>query len=110
MALSKICLECLGGKKQDEAIEWLELAASFGHPLAKALLYRVSKALGCYDQRKDKILSYLLESAENGIRTAVDDIMVIDMEKGKVILQTLKQKRQDQCEPHNFLFNDCFPI
>ena len=98
MALSQICLECLGGKKQGQALEWLELAATLGHPIAKSVIYRVSKALGCYEVGKNAILSYLVESAEAGIRMAMEDLMEVDSERGEAVLRALKKKRYVQCE------------
>ncbi len=98
MALSQICLECLGGKKQGQALEWLELAAALGHPIAKSVVYRVSKALGCYEEGQSAILSYLVESAEAGIRIAMEDLMDVDSERGEAVLRALKEKRHLQCK------------
>jgi TPR repeat protein len=106
MALSQIYLECLGGKKQDQALEWLELAATLGHPIAKSVIYRVSKALGCYEEGDKTILSYLIESAEAGIRVAMEDLMEVDSEKGEAVLRALKEKRYVQCELSWVLFHN----
>lgn len=98
MSLSQICLEYLGGNQPDKALTWLELAASLGHPMAKAVIYRLSKALGCYDEGDNNILSYLIESAEAGIRMAIDDLMEISKDKGEAVLRALEKKRLAQCE------------
>ena len=98
MAVAQICLESLCGKTQNEALDWLYLAASLGHDVAKSLLYRISTALGLYNERKDQVLEYLIESAEKGILIAIEDLFVVNGSIFEVVYQKLKNKRREQCE------------
>ena len=96
--LSQIYLDSLSGKTQGEAIEWLELAANFGHPIAKSIIYRVSKALDCYKNKESMILSHLVQGAEAGILMAIEDLVEADTRKGEAVLQRLRQRRHVQCK------------
>lgn len=98
MAVAQICLESLCGKTQSEALDWLDLAASLGHDVAKSLLYRISTALGLYNERKDQVLEYLIESAENGIIIAIEDLAVVNESIFEMVYEKLKNKRREQCE------------
>ena len=97
MVLSHVCLELMGGKSQNEAIEWLELAANLGHPVGKSIIYRVSKALDYYQHRESMVLSHLVQSAEDDILMVIEDLLQADEGKGEIVLPKLKQRRHARC-------------
>lgn len=103
MILAQICMERLGGKVQEQTMEWLELAASLGHFMAKSVIYRVAKALGSYENKKNTVFPYLTESAGAGIAMAIDDLLEVDGYEGELALKKLEQKRRNYCKPYCFL-------
>ena len=107
MALAMSSLESVGGRKPEEALDWLLLAASLGHALAKASIYRVTKALGLYEAKKEQVLPYLISSARDGVPISVEDLMEADPDQGQEVLQMLKTARRRECEdaPNLLLIN-----
>lgn len=106
MAMAVSCLERICGKKPEEALDWLLLAASLGHANAMASAYRVAKALGLYETKREQILTCLTNSAREGIPTSVEDLIEADPIKGKEIVKILKAVREAECEHSTTVFAD----
>lgn len=100
-------LESIGGRKPEDALDWLLLAASLGHAQAKASIYRVTKALGVYEANKKQVLPYLISSARDGVPISVEDLMEADPDEAQKVLQELKNARRSECEeaPNLLLVN-----
>ncbi|KAF9771947.1 hypothetical protein IL306_010382 [Fusarium sp. DS 682] len=97
MAVAQSCLESFGGRKPAKALDWILLAATLGHKIAKALAYRVSTSLGLFSERKDEILTHTIACAEDGIVIAMDDLMAVDKRMGEAISKKVWNSRRHQC-------------
>ncbi|PNP56947.1 hypothetical protein FNYG_15298 [Fusarium nygamai] len=97
MAVAQSCLESFGGRKPGKALDWILLAATLGHKIAKALAYRVATSLGLFSERKDEVLTHIIECAEDGIVIAMDDLMVVDQKMGEAISKKVWNRRRHQC-------------
>lgn len=96
MIIAVSCLEEFGGRKSKEALKWILLAASLGNQLAMSHVYRISKALGLYED-KSQILNYLIESARAGSDLAIEDLLIVCPEKGREVLGELEANLRIHC-------------
>jgi len=98
MAIAAYCLERFGGRKPEEALEWILLAASLGNIQAKSDAYCISNALNLFSRDKERILSYLIEGARECNPVAIKNLMADYPEKGKGVLKELERTRRDRSQ------------
>ncbi|KAL4734295.1 hypothetical protein BDV11DRAFT_174909 [Aspergillus similis] len=95
LIIAMCCLESMGGRRPEDAMDWLIRAGSLGHRVAKVLVYRVSASLGLFEERKDEIIPLLKQSANDGFILALSDLSAIDkMSVEKALQQVLERQRE----------------
>ncbi|KAF8247110.1 hypothetical protein K440DRAFT_661597 [Wilcoxina mikolae CBS 423.85] len=103
MSIAISCLEGFGGRKPEEALEWIFLAASLGNLEAKSCVYCVSKALGLFSRDEQLIMSFTIESARNGNPIAIENLLAACPEKGREVLKELRIAMRDKYLPFSDL-------
>ncbi|KAM7210796.1 hypothetical protein V8F06_013821 [Rhypophila decipiens] len=93
-ALAQCCLESMGRRSPSESVNWLILAAKLGHTVAKVVVCRVATSLGWPECRRQEIMAFLKQSAEEGFITAISDLSASDKATSQNILERLWAERR----------------
>ncbi|KAF2474444.1 uncharacterized protein BDR25DRAFT_340904 [Lindgomyces ingoldianus] len=90
MVVAKSYLDYFGGKTPTDSLKWLLLAAFLGNNQAKSSVYRITKAVGQYEQYKHEILRVLIRTAEEGFTISVGDLLAECPDEGQRVLRNLR--------------------